>query len=570
MTIKRVCSFLICLLSIQMMAQPIVLNKQRNFPKTVPAGNYSGITWIGGDRYAVVNDKSQTAGFHLMTIRVDDRTGDIKEVRADSFMTSRKPNRDEEGICYVPQTNTVFVSGEADGQIIEYDKNGQLTGRRLNIPNVFRFAHSNGGFEALTYNAVTHRFWTTSENTLKLDGKEPDIKRKIPNLLRFQSFDDNLQPREQYWYLSDSSAVQGEEGKSILGVSGLAALDDGQIIVLEREIRQTPKYIGSYVHVKLYVVNPFTQRANDLLQKQLIAEFRTKINITDRSFANYEGICVGPQLKDGRILLLLVADSQDQYKGYLKDWFKTIAIANPNFKPQPNTTDDLMVLVKMFSSREPKPNTNAFLTKNELPDPTRYIAQPPQPGSDAFGNDTYYYNWGKAQRQTPQGTLAAIDEVIETSKAFSPTAGFLISPDETPEIYKLVEGARKDARVANRLAKDNFRRSRPFVHFKESSLIPIYDAEYSTSYSFPSGHSVRGWVYAMTLALVVPDSTAALIARAEEFALNRVICGRHWKSDTDASLVEATALMSRLMSNAAFLEQLEKARKEYARLRKNQ
>ena len=570
MTIKRVCSFLICLLSIQMMAQPIVLNKQRNFPKTVPAGNYSGITWIGGDRYAVVNDKSQTAGFHLMTIRVDDRTGDIKEVRADSFMTSRKPNRDEEGICYVPQTNTVFVSGEADGQIIEYDKNGQLTGRRLNIPNVFRFAHSNGGFEALTYNAVTHRFWTTSENTLKLDGKEPDIKRKIPNLLRFQSFDDNLQPREQYWYLSDSSAVQGEEGKSILGVSGLAALDDGQIIVLEREIRQTPKYIGSYVHVKLYVVNPFTQRANDLLQKQLIAEFRTKINITDRSFANYEGICVGPQLKDGRILLLLVADSQDQYKGYLKDWFKTITIANPNFKPQPNTTDDLMVLVKMFSSREPKPNTNAFLTKNELPDHTRYIAQPPQPGSDAFGNDTYYYNWGKAQRQTPQGTLAAIDEVIETSKAFSPTAGFLISPDETPEIYKLVEGARKDARVANRLAKDNFRRSRPFVHFKESSLIPIYDAEYSTSYSFPSGHSVRGWVYAMTLALVVPDSTAALIARAEEFALNRVICGRHWKSDTDASLVEATALMSRLMSNAAFLEQLEKARKEYARLRKNQ
>ena len=570
MMMRRIIPFLIGLLSIQAMAQPAVLNKQRMFPKTVPTGNYSGITWIGGDRYAVVNDKSQTAGFHLMTIRVDDTTGDIKEVRADSFMTSRKPNRDEEGVCYVPQTNTVFVSGEADGQIIEYDMNGQLTGRRLNILNVFRFAHSNGGFEALTYNAATHRFWTTSENTLKLDGEEPDIKRKIPNLLRFQSFDDNLQPREQYWYLSDSSAVQGEEGKSILGVSGMAALDDGQIIVLEREIRQTPKYIGSYVHVKLYVVNPSTQRANDLLKKQLIAEFRTKINITDRSFANYEGICVGPQLKDGRILLLLVADSQDQYKGYLKDWFKTIAIANPNFKPQPNTTDDLMVLVKMFSSREPKPNTNAFLTKNELPDPTRYIAQPPQPGSGAFENDTYYYNWGKAQRQTPQGSLAAIDEVIETSKAFSPTAGFLISPDETPEIYKLVEGARRDARVTNRQAKDYFRRTRPFVHFKESSLIPVYDDEYSTSYSFPSGHSMCGWVYALTLALVVPDSTAALIARAEDFALNRVICGRHWKSDTEASLVEATALMSRLMSNAAFLEQLEKARKEYARLRKNQ
>ena len=50
-------------------------------------------------------------------------------------------------------------------------------------------------------------------------------------------------------------------------------------------------------------------------------------------------------------------------------------------------------------------------------------------------------------------------------------------------------------------------------------------------------------------------------------AINRVICGRHYKSDIDASLVEATAVMSRLLCNAAFLEQLEKARREYARLR---
>lgn len=559
---------LFCLISLQAFAQQTVLNKQRNFPKTVPAGNYSGITWLGDDRYAVVNDKSQTAGFHLMTIHIDDTTGDIKEVRVDTFLTSNQPNRDEEGICFVPQTNTVFVSGEADGKIIEYRLNGQPTGRQLNIPGVFRFSLSNGGFEALTYNAATHRYWTTTENTLKLDGKEPSIKRKIPNLLRFQSFDDNLQPREQYWYMSDSSVVQGEEGKSTLGVSGLAALDDGQIIVLEREIRQTPKYIGSFVHVKLYVVNPSTQRANDLLQKQLIAEFRTKINITDRSFANYEGLCVGPRLKDGRIMLLLVADSQDQYKGYLKDWFKTIVITNPNFKPQPNTTDDMMVLVNHFDSREPRPRINAFLTREEQPDPTRYIASPPQPGNGTFENDTYYYNWGKAQRQTPRGTLAAIDEVIETTKAFSPAAGFLISHEETPEIYKLVEGARRDARVINRQAKDYFRRTRPFIHFKEPSLIPIFDAEYSTTYSYPSGHSVRGYIYAMTLALVVPDSSEALIARAEEYALNRVICGRHWKSDIDASLVEATVIMSRLLSNTAFTAQLKEARKEYARLQK--
>ena len=564
---RRIIPFLLCLLSMHMMAQQTVLNKQRNFPKNVPAGNYSGITWLGGDRYAVVNDKSATAGFHLMNIRINDATGDIKEVRTDSFMTSGQPNRDEEGICYIPQTNTVFVSGEADGQIIEYNLNGQLTGRQLNVPNIFRFAYQNGGFEALTYNATTHRFWTTSENTLKVDGNKPDIKQKTANLLRFQSFDDHLQPCEQYWYLSDSSAVEGEEGKSIIGVSGLAALDDGQIIVLERELRQTPKYIGSYVHVKLYVVNPSTQRANDLLQKQLITEFRTKINVTDRSFANYEGLCVGPQLKDGRILLLLVADSQDQYKGYLRDWFRTVAMTNPNFKPQPNTTEDLQVLLNVIDAKEPKSETPAFLSKEELSNAPMYIANPPQPGSGAFENDRYYYYWGKEQRLTPQGVLAAIDEIQKTSSVFSPSIGFLISSDETPEILKLAEGARKDARAANKEAKNHYKRTRPFVYFNEPSINPATDEEYKASYSFPSGHSVRGYVYAMTLALVVPDSTEALMARAQQFAMNRLICGRHWKSDIDASLVEATVVMNRLMSNAAFLEQLEKARKEYARLR---
>ena len=80
--------------------------------------------------------------------------------------------------------------------------------------------------------------------------------------------------------------------------------------------------------MKLYVVNPSRQAAGSLLQKTLLTEFRTNINVTHRSFANFEGMCVGPRLADGRQLLVLVADSQNQYKGWLKDWFKTIVIGH--------------------------------------------------------------------------------------------------------------------------------------------------------------------------------------------------------------------------------------------------
>ena len=324
--LRRLISVLLLVVALDAYAQQVVVNKQRHFPKTVPAGNYSGICWLGGDRYAVVDDKSPSAGFRPFTIQIDSLTGDILSVRADSFVTSHQPNRDEEGICYVPHTNTVFISSERDGQIIEYTLDGQLTGRRLNIPEVFADIYSNRGFEALTYNAATHRFWTTTENTLKCDGQKPNIRRTITNRLRLQSFGDDLQPLHQYWYLTDTLATDSPEGKCTLGVSGLAALDDGRIVVLERQAQRTASGIGSHVRVRLYLVSPADHQPGAELPKQLLAEFRTAINLTRRNFANYEGLCVGPRLADGRQVLLLVADSQNQYKGILRDWFKTIVL----------------------------------------------------------------------------------------------------------------------------------------------------------------------------------------------------------------------------------------------------
>ena len=314
------------LMPLMVIAQEVTLLKQKAFPKTVSAGNYSGITWLGASHYAITNDKSPTAGFYLMTIETDSITGELLTVREDTFLTSGLPNRDEEGICYVPQSQTVFVSGEADQEIIEYNLQGQLTGRKLNIPEIFKTAYKNGGFEALTYQPKTHRFWTTSEFTLKADGEKPTIEQKIKNRLRLQSFGDDLQPKEQYWYESDSTIIKKHKGRSIVGVSGLAALDDGRIVVLEREMYFPKKQIGSFAHVKLYVVNPTLHKPGEILSKTLLTEFRTKVNLTRRSFANYEGICVGPKLADGRQLLILVCDSQNQYRGVLKDWFKTVIL----------------------------------------------------------------------------------------------------------------------------------------------------------------------------------------------------------------------------------------------------
>ena len=53
-------------------------------------------------------------------------------------------------------------------------------------------------------------------------------------------------------------------------------------------------------------------------RKAVIAEYEKKFG--------KEGICVGPKLADGRQLLILICDSQNQHRGILRDWFKTIIL----------------------------------------------------------------------------------------------------------------------------------------------------------------------------------------------------------------------------------------------------
>lgn len=275
--------------------------RPQRFHKLLPPGNYSGIAPLGNDRYAVVSDKTQDDGFYIFRILIDTIQGRITEVENEGFRSSGMPNRDMEGICYRPATNTVFISGEKDNEVFEYTLEGQRTGRKLEIPEQFHQAEHNYGLESLTYDAQHHLFYTTTEHPLKGD-----------SLLRIQTFGDDLMPQRQYLYRQDAPI----SSKHIYGVSELCALDDGRLLVLERQIRIPRLKLGASTVIRIYEVMP----AEDaFLKKRLVKEFRTRMNLFNRRFANYEGLC---QLSP--TLLLLIADSQDRYKGFLRDWFLLI------------------------------------------------------------------------------------------------------------------------------------------------------------------------------------------------------------------------------------------------------
>ena len=64
------------------------------------------------------------------------------------------------------------------------------------------------------------------------------------------------------------------------------------------------------------------------------------------------------------------------------------------------------------------------------------------------------------------------------------------------------------------------------------------------------------------LADLVPAKRAAIFARADAFAANRVIIGVHYPSDVAAGAVAGTLIAQGLAANAAFRDDLERARQE--------
>ena len=309
--------------------------KQKEFHKTVPAGNYSGIAHIEGNKYAVVSDKSPNDGFFVFSIDVDSISGELIDVKYEDFYGDSLRGGDCEGIAFCKKASTFFISREADASIVEYDSRGKLTGRALQIPSLYK-GMGNYGFESLAYDEQSHLFWTISESTLYVDGRQANSLNGVANRLRLLSFDECLKPKSQYAYLMDSPTAHKKSSEYAMGVSELLSLGDGRLLVLEREFYVPKTKVGAFVLCKLYETEPsddYSMPVGDtikgdvtFLPKRLIHSFVTKLKLFDNSIANYEGMCLGPTLTDGSKTIILVSDSQNQYAGVLKDWFKTIVV----------------------------------------------------------------------------------------------------------------------------------------------------------------------------------------------------------------------------------------------------
>ena len=158
---------------------------------------------------------------------------------------------------------------------------------------------------------------------------------------------------------------------------------------------------------------------------------------------------------------------------------------------------------------------DGFLTSETYPS-YDFIFAPPSLTSGEFAYDFYHYQMGRTLREIDGVSEQAIsDEAAQLYQVFDESViGFNLSYETTPEILLLCERAVTDAMKGNTTVKKKFQRIRPFATFHDLSLKPETDDEEAKTFSYPSGHSTRGYMFALVLCTVMPEKTSEILDRA--------------------------------------------------------
>jgi acid phosphatase (class A) len=187
------------------------------------------------------------------------------------------------------------------------------------------------------------------------------------------------------------------------------------------------------------------------------------------------------------------------------------------------------------------------------------FAEPPAPDSPATRAELEELLGLQKTRSDADVAAARADRKTEIRRFY----GALGFPEGVhpalPLLSTLAETVEDDTRPYVRAAKEKFRRLRPYEI--EPRLAPCID-NVRGDLSYPSGHASYGYVMAYLLRELVPERGDQLIARADDFARQRMVCGVHFRSDIDAGRQGAQWLIFALDASPGYRADADAARAE--------
>jgi acid phosphatase (class A) len=165
---------------------------------------------------------------------------------------------------------------------------------------------------------------------------------------------------------------------------------------------------------------------------------------------------------------------------------------------------------------------------------------------------------GWQKQRSPEDIARCQEEASADAFYFAKVLGPWFKKDALPHTAQLLASATDDAKIISSSAKDHFKRPRPFV--ADDRIQPCVERE--TSASYPSGHAMRGILWATILGELFPEHHAQLMALGQQFGEDRVVGGVHYPSDVKAGQELGAAIAKKLLENPQFKMDLETARDE--------
>ena len=162
-------------------------------------------------------------------------------------------------------------------------------------------------------------------------------------------------------------------------------------------------------------------------------------------------------------------------------------------------------------------------------------------------------------RSAAQLARAKSDDKTQNASIFSEIIGPGFDLRTLPATAKMFADIRREEQVAANAAKDFFKRNRPWIVDPSVASCSKEDAPQS---SYPSGHATMGYSMGVVLASLAPEKAQAILARANDYAENRLVCGMHFRRDIEAGQTLGTAIAVELMQNPGFRADYEAAAME--------
>ena len=292
--------------------EPAVLHAWFDLPADPRSRELSGISWDAQARTLwAVQDEMPS----IVSLLPDD---DLTSWRFGAKVTINTSfPLDLEGVVVTP--DSFIVASEIGPKILEIARNGEVI-RPIVLPGHFATARANKSIESLTMSPDGKHLFTTSEWTLACDGAAPTLASG--SHVRILRMDRDGKNAEEHAYMTD--AIPNKDGD--YGVADLAALDESQLLVLERG---WAPHVGNTARVyRVSLADPTTScmdaaslDSRPTLKKELVVDLGllpakglppTRAKQPTPLMDNYEGMALGPLLPNGRRSLILVTDDNNR------------------------------------------------------------------------------------------------------------------------------------------------------------------------------------------------------------------------------------------------------------------